>query len=130
MAFTPGMNPIQSVDGKACPCPSEFGFEIQDASAPGAGRTEDVKMHKKRIGQTEAFRLVWAYPDTQTQAKILQLFDKEYFTVTYVHPKLGDFTTDEFYVGDRSGGMYNSKMNCWLPLSFSIIRRSGTIKQP
>ena len=42
-------NPIKSVDGKACRCPSSYQWKLADVSASDAGRTEDTVMHKNRI---------------------------------------------------------------------------------
>ena len=59
--FNPGDNPIATVDGVTMPIypDSEDGYkwELEDASASDSGRTEDVVMHKKRIGQTDAVTL-------------------------------------------------------------------------
>ena len=41
-------NPIKSVDGKACRCPSSYQWKLADVSASDAGRTEDTVMHKNR----------------------------------------------------------------------------------
>ena len=58
-------NPIKSVDGKTCRCPSSYQWKLADVSASDAGRTEDTVMHKNRIGQTVGIELSWNNISTQ-----------------------------------------------------------------
>lgn len=119
-------NPIASVNGVAVPCPSKYQYDLQDVSAADAGRTESVKMDKKRIGQCVKLELQWNYIDTATVSQIMTAFNPEYINVRYLDALRGAYRTSEFYVGDRTAPMYNAEMGLWENLSFNIIERSGT----
>lgn len=118
-------NPIRSVDGMAVPCPSSYLYKLEDASAADAGRTEDIMMHKKRIGQLVGIELSWQNISTSTVSRILQAFDPEYVTVNYLDAKVGGYVTAVFYVGDRSAPLYNARKGLWSNVSFNLIKRSG-----
>lgn len=125
--FTPGANPIKSVNGVAVKPPDADGYkwDLEDVSASDAGRTEDVMMHKKRIGQVDAINLTWSNLTTAEVSTILKAFNPEYITVEYLNPLEGKFVTKEFYVGNRSAPMYSSATNLWGNVSFKIIARGG-----
>lgn len=118
-------NPITSVDGVAVPCPSKYQYDLQDISDSDAGRTEDTKMHKKRIGQCVKIELAWNYVTTAQLSTILQAFNPEYISVRYLDGLNGAYRTSEFYVGDRTAPMYNADRGLWENVSFNIIERSG-----
>lgn len=124
MALTQ-VNPIYSVDGASVKCPSTYLWELDDVSASDAGRTEDVVMHKKRLGQVVALELSWNNITTAEASAILNAFNPEYISVKYLDPKVGDFTTSTFYVGNRTAPMYNATMGLWSNVSFKIIKRGG-----
>lgn len=119
------MNPIASVDGEAIPCPSSYKWKLEDISAADAGRTEDTVMHKKRIGQVVGLELAWQNIPTQTASKVLQAFNPEYITISYLDPYSGTFVTADFYVGNRSAPLYNATLGLWSDVSFNVIKRSG-----
>lgn len=119
-------NPIRSVNGAAVRCPSAYQYDLQDVSRANAGRTEDGKMHKERIGQCVKIELRWDNIDTATCSAILQAFNPEYFNVTYLDTKANAFRTKEFYAGDRTAPMYNAKLGLWSNLTFNIIERTCT----
>lgn len=119
------MNPIKFVDGKDCPCPSRYMYKLEDVSSSDAGRTEDTVMHKNRIGSVVGLELSWDYITTETVSRILNLFSPEYFTVTYLDPKVGDFIDKVFYCGNVSSPMYNASMGLWENVTFNIIARGG-----
>ncbi len=50
---------VFKVDGADVPIPSEFGWSIQDVSAPDSGRTLDGLMHKERVTRKEKIQLKW-----------------------------------------------------------------------
>lgn len=116
-------NPIRSVDGVAVRCPSSFQYGLQDVSKANAGRTEDGKMHKEKIGQCVKIELRWDNIDSATVSAILQAFDPEYISVIYKDAKRNAFRTATFYVGDRTTPMYNARLGLWSNLSFNIIER-------
>ena len=127
-AFTPGDNPLKSVDGVSVKPPDAddgYKWELEDVSSSDAGRTEDVVMHKKRVGQVDAITLKWSRLTTAEISTILKAFNPEYITVEYLSPLEGEFVTKEFYVGNRSAPMYRSDINLWGEVTFKIIARGG-----
>lgn len=118
-------NPIRSVDGNKVPCPSAYQYILQDVSGSGAGRTEDGKMRKERIGQVVGLSLSWNALKTKEISKILKAFDPEYIMVDYLDAKHGGYLKREFYVGDRTAPLYNSELGLWESLSLNIIFRDG-----
>jgi len=125
MALYDEKNPIRSVDGKYIKCPSSYLYKLEDVSAADAGRTEDTMMHKKRIGQVIGIELSWQNITTAEVSELLKAFDPEYIEVCYLDAKEGKFMTSQFYVGNRSAPLYNSRMGVWQNVSFNIIERSG-----
>lgn len=125
MAYSTTNNPIKAVDGVAVPCPSVFKWGLYDVSSPDSGRTEDTAMQKMRLGQCVKIELQWNAIKTAVASDILNAFNPEYISVTYLDPKAGDYVTSEFYVGDRSAPMYNCLLGVWENVSFNIIERSG-----
>lgn len=127
--FNPGDNPIAAVDGVTMPVypDSEDGYqwELEDVSESDAGRTEDVVMYKKRIGQTDAVSLKFSALSISDASKILKMFNPEYITVKYLNMLEGGYVTKEFYVGNRSAPLYNSALNCVDNVSFKIVARKG-----
>lgn len=117
-------NFVFQVDGVDVPIPSEFGWSIQDVSAPDSGRTLDGLMHKERVTRKEKIQLKWNGKTPEETATILQAFAPEYFNVTYVCPLTNSVQTKQFYCGDQSapyywwcnGGLHES-------VSFNIIER-------
>lgn len=118
-------NPIRSVDGKYLRCPSSYQWKLQDISASDAGRTEDNKMDKKRLGQCVKLELEWKYTTIQEASEILKAFNPEYINITYLDAMDGTWKASEFYVGDRSVPLYNSVMRRWENISFNVIERSA-----
>lgn len=90
------------VDGVEMPCPSSFTWGLQDISASKSGRTDDMAMHKNRLGQKRKLELGWVGKDWTTTSKILKAFNPEYIQVTYPDMMSGRYETRKFYVGDRS----------------------------
>ncbi len=121
-------NPIRSVDGHAIPCPSSYQWKLEDISASDAGRTEDTVMDKKRIGQVVGIELSWQNVDIATAAVILKAFNPEYIRVCYLDAMEGKWLTSEFYVGNRTTPLYNSRLGLWSKISFNLIERSGVKK--
>lgn len=126
MAQYDEQNPIRSVDGKYIKCPSSYLWKLEDVSASDAGRTEDVTMHKKRMGQVVGLELEWQNVKTSDVSEILKAFNPEYITVSYLDAMEGSYVTAEFYVGNRSAPMYNSRLGLWQNVSFNIVKRKGT----
>ncbi len=117
------INPIQSVDGNSIPCPSSLTYQLEDVSASDAGRTEDAIMHKKRIRQVTGLQLSWNFVSTTVVSQVLNAFQPEYLSITYLDPLANGFVTKTFYVGNRSAPMYNASMGLWENISFNVIER-------
>lgn len=113
------------VNGVAVKDPSVFTWGLNDISASDAGRTNDLLMHKARLGQKRTISLEWAMPTPAEAAAILTAFNPEYIDVTYPDAMSNTNETRTFYVSDRSapmqqwfiGGQRYSK------ISFNIIER-------
>lgn len=121
-------NPIISVDGVALPvCPSLFQWEEEDLSNSEAGRSEDGRMHKNRIGTIRGIKLEWQNLPLQKMQKILSMFRPEYFTVVYIDvatdPYYGYRRQEVFYVGNRTLSVKNARLNICDKLSFNLISR-------
>ena len=116
-------NPIRSVDGYEIPSPSSFQWEREDLSDSSAGRTEDGKMHKNRIGYKVAVSLSWQNVKTSVASQVLKAFKSEYVEVNYLDPEEGKYVTKTFYVGNRTAPMYNSQLGVWSNVSFKIIEQ-------
>lgn len=117
------INPIRTVDGHTCKCPSTYEWTQEDLSNAEAGRTEDGLMHKNFIRSADKISLGWAYLTTKETREILNLFSPEYITVNHLNPKAGGFITKRFYVGNRTVPLYNADLDRWTNVSFSIIER-------
>lgn len=117
------VNPISSVDGVSIPCPSSYTWGLQDVSASGAGRTEDYLMHKMRGAQKVKLNLAWQNVSSDVMSRVLQAFNPEYISVTYLDAMSNTFQTKTFYVGDRTAPLYNASMGVWQNLAFNIIER-------
>ena len=117
------VNPIKFVDGYAVKCPSSYTYRLQDVSAPGAGRTEDMEMQKMRLGQKVKIDLSWSACTTAEVSAILQAFNPEYVSVEYLDPYANAWTTKTFYVGDRASPLYNATSGLWENVTFNIIER-------
>lgn len=123
MAYTYDMySPIEKVDNAYIPTPCEYQWSVQDISQSDAGRTEDGKMHKKKIGEKVKLQLKWNYIKTADVSAILQAFRPEYFTVKYLDAMEGLYLTKTFYCGDKISPVYNSMLGIW-SVSFNIIEQ-------
>lgn len=119
-------NPIWAVDGNTdIPCPSSYEITYSDVSGSDAGRTEDLKMHKNKLGEVVSIKLSWRCKQHSDVNKILWAFDPEYVNVTYCDPKYGKGehyrATRRFYTGDKTAPMYNARLRRWENLSFDLI---------
>lgn len=116
-------NPLKSVGGVTVPCPSSYEYKLSDVSASDAGRTEDSLMHKLRIAQKVHLELSWNGMTTAQVSTILNAFDAEYISVTYLDPKANGYQTKTFYTGDRSAPAYNTRLGLWNNVAFNIIEQ-------
>ena len=120
------LSPIYTVNGTVIPTPSEYQFNVQDVSAPNAGRTEDGMMHKDKIGQCVKLECKWQNITTSALTTLLSALDSEYLTVVYLNPKRGGYYTGTFYAGDRTAPCYSAKLGIWSTFSCNLIERSAT----
>ena len=115
-------NPIRKINGVAFPyVPSSYQWVKEDISASDAGRTEDTIMHKKTLRAVVALELGWHNVSTAVASGVLNAFDHEYFTVEYLDPQVGGYTTKKFYVGNRTVPMYSEVLDVWSNISFKIV---------
>lgn len=118
-------NRLIVVNGVTLPQPYSFHWSLQDVSDSEAGRTEDILMHKNRVGQKRKLQLAWRGKNTAETSFILQAFNPEYFNVRYFDLLDNRYETRAFYAGDREG---NIKL-WWVgrhlieTISFDIIER-------
>lgn len=115
------------VDGIELPDPSGMTWGLQDVSADDAGRVQDDNdtMYKNRTSQKRKLSLSWNNPDPQKAALILQVFNPEYFMVTYPDVLTGTSETREFYAGDRTAPfkMWTVNKKRYSSVAFDIIER-------
>lgn len=117
-------NPIKKVGLVSnIPPPTSYQWEREDLSNSSAGRTEDGKMHKNRIGYKISLTLSWENIETAVASLILKAFSPEYIDVTYLDPEEGTYSTKTFYVGNRTAPLYNCQCNLWSNISFKIIEQ-------
>lgn len=112
------------VNGVECPPPSVFQWGLRDISSANAGRTEDTFMHKNRVGQKREIKLQWNAPRPEVTAKVLQMFNPEYFNYTYWDPMSNAIETREFYRGDADANFYTwTNGGLYESVAFTIIER-------
>ena len=108
------------------PCPSGYSWKLSDVSASDAGRTEDGKMHKKRLtngGQKRHLELEWVNVYRAQASAIVAAFNAEYFEVTFWDVLDNAYKTLTFYSGDRESPMYNMALGIQASVKFNIIEQ-------
>lgn len=112
------------VNGVDCPTPSEFVWSRQQVSAADSGRTQDGVMHVNRVAMKDKIQLSWNAPKPDKAAQILQMFDSEYFEVTYRNPLTNSVVTKTMYRGDATANTYWWANNgLFEKISFNIIEK-------
>lgn len=105
---------------------SKFKYFLHDISREDAGRTEDMTMHKNRIGQSVELELGWSYLTFEQAKAVLQAFNyDEYITIEYLDPTLGIYREAEFYVADREVPIYNHTLGLTGEFTISCISKKG-----
>lgn len=122
-----GFNPIQSVDGKPIPAPTAYQYAWEDISKSNAGRTQDLAMHKNRIGRVIEISLSWENISIKDCAAVLQAFSREYVDVTYLDAKTGGMVTRGFYTDTVSAPLFNTKVGKWESVSFKLTTRKNAL---
>lgn len=113
------------VDGKTFKCPSIIKWKKSDISGKDAGRTDDTKMHKNRVGKKRTLSLGWINLTKQEIHEILVAFDPEYVKVTYWDPLDGTAVTRDFYTGDMEADVswWAKGRERYSTLNFDVIER-------
>jgi hypothetical protein len=104
-------------------CPSVYDYNLEDISAPDAGRNEAMVMNKMRIGQAVTLDLEWEKATLSQGSVILQAFNSQYLSVEYIDGKAGTTQTKRFYVGARKAAKYNSHLGYWNTMGFTLIQQ-------
>ena len=116
------MSTTFQVNGADVPTPSVFNWTLQDISSPDAGRTLDGIMHKNQIAQKRKIQLQWNGITKDTVSTILNMFNSEYFDVTYLDPLDNAVETRTFYSGDKPTNLYSWRFGgLYESISFNII---------
>lgn len=133
----PGYNPIALVgtklnsngeiaDGVTLPAPTSYQYDWEDDSKDGR-RVESGKMYKNRKYRFAGLSLSWEKVSISNCSKIIKAFKPEYVYVKYLDAEDGVFITREFYVGNGSAPLFNTKVGKWDNLSFKIVTRDSIL---
>lgn len=91
---------IVSIDNVQLPTPTTYTVEYNDVDSPDTGRSEDGKLHRKRVRQGLAkIKLTWRQITTDKVDIILNAIVPDSFSVTYY---FGIQKTATMYAGDKS----------------------------
>lgn len=131
-------NPIQSItpctiDGTPTgsavtnlPIPSSYEAKVVDISAPDAGRTEDMAMHKMRVGQSFRADVKWSFPTRSDVATLMSAFNSEYFLASVIDPRVATgYVSLRCYAGDRTAPLWNSYHGRWETFALAIIQQNA-----
>lgn len=119
---------IKNANGVYTMLPTPTGLEVQceDVSDAAAGRTEDVTMHKNRIGRTGRFDISYKNTNTEKVTTALQLVKPQYFTTIYMDLELGgEYVCAPMYRGNVKCTVYNGANDIWSNVAFPIITQKG-----
>lgn len=104
---------------------SKFRYILHDISREDAGRTEDMMMHKNRIGQSVELELGWSYLTLEQVNRVLTAFNEEYIEITYHDPMKNTNRTATFYVADREVPIYNHTLGLTGEFTINCISKGG-----
>ena len=109
------------VDGIQIPTPSEFTVGVQDISQ--AERVASGRIVIDRIATKIKLNMSWNYLTPSDLSSLLTAIDKVYFNVEYLDPRTNSMQTREFYVGDRTLGMYQYRNGnpIYIDIGFNFI---------
>ena len=117
--------PSDAPELKQLPAVSKFNYILHDISREDAGRTEDMTMHKNRIGQSVELELGWSYLTLEMAHRILTVFNEEYIQITYHDTMHNEYQTRWFYVADREVPVYNHTLGLAGEFTITCISKSG-----
>lgn len=119
-----GFNIIES-SARTFKCPAKWRWKKSDVSGSDAGRTDDILMHKNRIGMKRTLSLGWVNLSKSEIHEILKSFEPQYVGVKYWDPLSGKDDIRIFYTGDMA-----SEVKTWArgrerysSLEFDVIER-------
>lgn len=107
--------------------PSGYDFNTEDISKSNAGRTQDLTMHKNRIGRVKAVSLTFSNIPFSDASVIVKAFKPEYIYAEYLDGEDGIWVTAGFYTGKISMTGPNTKTMKWDNLSFQITTRKNAL---
>jgi hypothetical protein len=109
------------VDGRLIPTPSEFTVGVQDISQ--AERVASGRIVIDRIATKIKLNMKWKVIQASELSNLLTAIDKVYFNVNYLDPRTNTMQTREFYVGDRTAGMYSYRNGnpIYIDIGFNFI---------
>lgn len=124
------LHPSGVTGAKELPPVSKFNYILHDISREDAGRTEDMTMHKNRIGQSVELELGWSYLTLEMAHRVLTVFNDEYVQICYHDTMHNQNQTRWFYVADREVPVYNHTLGLVGEFTIVCISKSGEmIKQ-
>ena len=106
---------------------SKFRYILHDISREDAGRTEDMVMHKNRIGQSVELELGWNYLTLEQAKKVLDAVNGEYIIIRYHDPMLNAYRERDFYVADREVPIYNHTLGLTGEFTITCISKGGDL---
>lgn len=94
---------IKTINGVTLREPRSHKYTLQTVNDSDAGRSDSGKWYGGIIGHAVTLDLGWnACTPEETTAILQALTSKAEFPVCYYDPRVGDYVTHDFYVGDRS----------------------------
>lgn len=94
---------IKTINGVAVREPKTHKYTLQTINDSDAGRSDNGKWFGGIIGHAVTLDLGWTACSIEETAEIITaLTTSAEFPVCYYDPRLGDYRTSNFYVGDRS----------------------------
>lgn len=113
--------------GVSLPDPSSLTWSENDISASDAGRGQDLKMYKGRLGRKVKYSLSWNMVTAEQASTILTAVDDEYFEASIWDAKAGQAVRRWYYRSDPSAPVQiwfdSASRKLFQKISFNIIER-------
>ena len=106
----------------------EWGLKDLDG-AEGTGRSEGTgKVFRDRIARVRTLKIEVGPSSVADMAKMQQLVQGEFVSITYLDAFDGDWRTDDFYVADRGvqSLMWDGNLKPGVSTDFSGVKWAGT----
>ena len=97
------------------------------ATLVNSARTADGVMRGEKIGRDQSkIELTWNVLTPEVWSAMLAQFDNFYFTCRYIDMRTNDWTTRQFYVGDRSARPFlvdpiTNKPKYWVQCKANVV---------